>query len=60
MDTYRNFLQGGKIMAEYISSISNDALSILCEELQKNNHINPDYYNRFEIEAKKAEEAEEK
>ena len=36
-------------MAEYISSISNDALSILCEELQKNNHINPDYYNRFEV-----------
>ena len=36
-------------MAEYISSISNDALSILCEELQKNNHINPDYYNRFKV-----------
>ncbi len=36
-------------MAEYISSISNDALSTLCEELRKNNHINPDYYNRFEV-----------
>ena len=36
-------------MTEYISSISNDALSILCEELRKNNHINPDYYNRFEV-----------
>ena len=36
-------------MAEYISSISNDALSTLCEELRKNNQINPDYYNRFEV-----------
>ncbi len=36
-------------MAEYISSISNDALSTLCEELRKNNYINPDYYNRFEV-----------
>ena len=36
-------------MSEYISSISNDALSTLCEELRKNNHINPDYYNRFEV-----------
>mgnify|MGYP003299712467 FL=1 len=36
-------------MAEYISSISNEALSTLCEELRKNNHINPDYYNRFEV-----------
>ena len=36
-------------MAEYISSISNDALSTLCEEFRKNNHINPDYYNRFEV-----------
>ena len=38
-------------MSEYISSISNDALSTLCEELRKNNHINPDYYNRFEVES---------
>lgn len=36
-------------MAEYISSISNEALSSLCEELRKNNYINPDYYNRFDV-----------
>ncbi len=36
-------------MSEFISSISNEALSTLCEELRKNNHINPDYYNRFEV-----------
>lgn len=36
-------------MSEYISNISNDALSTLCEELRKNNYINPDYYNRFEV-----------
>ncbi len=36
-------------MAEYISSISNDALSTLCEELRKNNYINPDYYHRFDV-----------
>lgn len=36
-------------MSEYISTISNEALSTLCEELRKNNQINPDYYNRFEV-----------
>ena len=36
-------------MSEYISSISNDALSTLCEELRKNNYINPDYYQRFDV-----------
>lgn len=36
-------------MAEYISSISNEALSSLCEELRKNNYINPDYYSRFDV-----------
>ena len=36
-------------MSEYISSISNEALSTLCEELRKNYQINPDYYNRFEV-----------
>ena len=36
-------------MAEYISTISNDALSNLCEELRKNNYINPEYYARFDV-----------
>lgn len=36
-------------MAEYISSISNEALLTLCEEFRKNNQINPDFYNRFEV-----------
>lgn len=36
-------------MAEYISNISNEALSNLCEELRKNNYINPDYYSRFDV-----------
>ena len=36
-------------MPEYISSISNEALSTLCEELKKNNYINPEDYNRFEV-----------
>ncbi len=36
-------------MSEYISTISNDALSNLCEELRKNNYINPDFYNRFDV-----------
>ena len=36
-------------MSEYISSISNDALSTLCEELRKNNYINPEYYHRFDV-----------
>lgn len=36
-------------MAEYISNISSDALSNLCEELRKNNYINPDYYRRFDV-----------
>ena len=36
-------------MSEYISSISNEALSTLCEELRKNNYINPDYYQRFDV-----------
>ena len=36
-------------MSEYISSISKEALSSLCEELRKNNQINPDYYGRFDV-----------
>ena len=36
-------------MSEYISNISNAALSSLCEELRKNNYINPDYYRRFDV-----------
>lgn len=36
-------------MAEYISSISNEALYTLCEELRKNNYINTDYYHRFDV-----------
>lgn len=36
-------------MAEYISNISNEALSNLCEEMRKNNYINPDYYGRFDV-----------
>ena len=36
-------------MAEYISNISSDALYNLCEELRKNNQINPDYYRRFDV-----------
>ena len=36
-------------MSEYISSISKEALSSLCEELRKNNQINPDYYERFDV-----------
>ena len=36
-------------MSEYISSISKEALSSLCEELKKNNQINPDYYGRFDV-----------
>ena len=36
-------------MSEYISSISKDALSTLCEELSKNTHINPEYYQRFDV-----------
>lgn len=36
-------------MSEYISSISQDALSTLCEELRKNNHINPEFYQRFDV-----------
>lgn len=36
-------------MSEYISSISKEALSTLCEELEKNTHINPEYYQRFDV-----------
>lgn len=34
---------------EYIAGISNEALSNLCEELRKNNYINPEFYNRFDV-----------
>ena len=36
-------------MSEYISSISQEALSTLCEELSKNSHINPEFYQRFDV-----------
>ncbi len=36
-------------MSEYITPISNEALSSLCEELRKNNYINPDFYSRFDV-----------
>ena len=36
-------------MSDYISPISNDALSSLCEELAKNNRIRPEDYSRFEV-----------
>ncbi len=36
-------------MPGYISPISNDALSNLCEELAKNNRIHPEDYQRFEV-----------
>lgn len=43
------FLTRRYFMSQYISSISNEALSNLCEELRKNNYINPDYYGRFDV-----------
>jgi citrate synthase len=50
LENYRNFLSKEVIvLSEYISSISNDALSTLCEELSKNTHINPEYYQRFDV-----------
>lgn len=36
-------------MSDYISPISNDALTTLCQELYKNNHIQPDAYTRFDV-----------
>lgn len=36
-------------MSEYITPVANEALSSLCEELCKNNYINPDYYTRFDV-----------
>lgn len=36
-------------MPDYISPISNDALSNLCEELLKNNHIRTEDYLRFDV-----------
>ena len=36
-------------MANYISSIPQDALNSLCEEIDKYNKINPAYFDRFQV-----------
>ncbi|MCL2508334.1 MAG: citrate/2-methylcitrate synthase [Oscillospiraceae bacterium] len=36
-------------MSNYVSKISNDSLSFLCEELKKNNKINPDDFTRYDV-----------
>lgn len=36
-------------MPEYISPISNEAISSLCDELLKNNQIKPEDYKRFDV-----------
>ncbi|MEG1835300.1 MAG: citrate/2-methylcitrate synthase [Oscillospiraceae bacterium] len=36
-------------MSNYISPMSNDDLTTLCDELYKNNHINQDAYTRFDV-----------
>ena len=36
-------------MANYISSIPQDALNSLCGEIDKYNKINPAYFDRFQV-----------
>ncbi len=40
---------GGKTVDGYISPISNEAISSLCDELLKNNRINVEDYKRFDV-----------
>lgn len=36
-------------MTDYISSIDQDSLNSLCEEIGKYNKINPAYFDRFQV-----------